>query len=102
MRMSATARPTCLFVEPLGGWRHVNVTTRRTKQDFAQQMRELVEMHYPKAQQVTLVMDNLNTHRLSCLYEAVAPRAGQADHREDPGWCIRPSTALGRIWQSAS
>lgn len=62
-----------MFVEPLGGWRHVNVTSRRTKLDFAQQMKELVEVHYPKAAKVTLVMDNLNTHRLSCLYEAFAP-----------------------------
>ncbi len=62
-----------IFVEPLGGWRHVNVTRRRTKLDFAGQMRELVEVHYPKARKLTLVMDNLNTHRLSCLYEAFAP-----------------------------
>jgi hypothetical protein len=62
-----------MFVEPLRGWRHVNVTRRRTKLDFAQQMKELVDVHYPQAHQVTLVMDNLNTHRLSCLYEAFAP-----------------------------
>lgn len=62
-----------IFVEPLRGWRHVNVTRRRTKLDFAGQMRELVEVHYPKARKLTLVMDNLNTHRLSCLYEAFAP-----------------------------
>jgi len=62
-----------MFVEPLRGWRHVNVTSRRTKLDFAQQMKELVDVHYPQAHRVTLVMDNLNTHRLSCLYEAFAP-----------------------------
>ena len=62
-----------LMVEPLRGWRHVNVTSRRTKLDFAQQMKELIEVHYPKAERVTLVMDNLNTHRLSCLYEAFPP-----------------------------
>jgi hypothetical protein len=62
-----------LFVEPLGGWRHVNVTSRRTKLDFARQMKELADVHYPKAQKITLVMDNLNTHRLSCLYEAFTP-----------------------------
>jgi len=62
-----------LFVEPLRGWRHVNVTSRRTKLDFAQQMKELVDLHYPQAQKITLVMDNLNTHRLSCLYEAFTP-----------------------------
>lgn len=62
-----------LFVEPLRGWRHMNVTRRRTKLDFAQQMKELVEVHYPKAQRITLVMDNLNTHCMSCLYEAFTP-----------------------------
>jgi DDE superfamily endonuclease len=62
-----------MFVEPLRGWRHVNVTSRRTKIDFAQQMKELVDIHYPAAEEVTLVMDNLNTHRMSCLYEAFPP-----------------------------
>ena len=62
-----------MFVEPLCGWRHVSVTSRRTKLDFAQQMKELVDVHCPKAQKVTLVMDNLNTHRMSCLYETFAP-----------------------------
>ncbi len=62
-----------LLVEPLHGWRQVDVTTRRTKLDFAKQMKELVDVHYPGAAKITLVMDNLNTHRLSCLYEAFAP-----------------------------
>ena len=62
-----------MMVEPLGGWRQVNVTARRTKVDFAMQMKELVDVHYPDAEKITLVMDNLNTHRLSCLYEAFAP-----------------------------
>jgi transposase len=62
-----------MMVEPLGGWRRVNVTPRRTKLDFAEQMKELVDVHYPRAERITLVMDNLNTHRLSCLYEAFTP-----------------------------
>jgi hypothetical protein len=62
-----------MMVEPLGGWRNVNVTTRRTKLDFAMQMKELVDVHYPAADRITLVMDNLNTHRMSCLYEAFPP-----------------------------
>lgn len=62
-----------MMVEPLGGWRRVNVTARRTKLDFAEQMKELVDVHYPQADRITLVMDNLNTHRLSCLYEAFTP-----------------------------
>ena len=62
-----------MMVEPLGGWRHVNVTTRRTKVDFARQVKELADVHYAGANRITLVMDNLNTHRLSTLYEAFEP-----------------------------
>jgi len=62
-----------MLVEPLRGWRHVNVTTRRTKTDLASQVKELVDVHYPKARKITLVMDNLNTHRMSSLYEALEP-----------------------------
>jgi len=63
-----------MFVEPLGGWRHVNVTSRRTKVDFAHQMKEWVDVHYPEVERITLVMDNLNTHKLSCLYETFLPQ----------------------------
>lgn len=62
-----------MMVEPLRGWRHVNVTTRRTKTDFASQVKELVDVHFQQARQITLVMDNLNTHRMSSLYEAFEP-----------------------------
>ncbi len=62
-----------MFCEPLRGWRHVNVTHRRTKVDFALQIKELLEVHYPDAECVRLVMDNLNTHALSSLYEAFEP-----------------------------
>jgi transposase len=63
-----------MLVEPLRGWRQVSVTSRRTKLDFAGQMKELVDTHYPNAKKITLVMDNLNTHRMSCLYEAFTPQ----------------------------
>lgn len=58
--------------EPLAGRRQVKVTERRTKVDFAQAIRELVE-RYPQAEKVVLVLDNLNTHKLGSLYEAFAP-----------------------------
>ena len=51
----------------------MKVTDRRTKVDFAHVIRELVDEQYPGAEKVVLVMDNLNTHRLSSLYEAFAP-----------------------------
>jgi hypothetical protein len=62
-----------VFLQPLQGWRHVKVTDRRTKQDFAECMKELVDDHFPQARQVVLVMDNLNTHTLGALYEVYPP-----------------------------
>jgi hypothetical protein len=62
-----------LFVEPLKGWRRVEVTDRRTRQDWAQQIRHLIDVDYRKAQKITLVMDNLNTHSPASLYEAFEP-----------------------------
>jgi len=62
-----------LFTEPLGGWRHVSVTDRRTKIDWALQVRDLLDVRYPKAKRVTLVSDNLNTHDVASLYEAFEP-----------------------------
>jgi hypothetical protein len=62
-----------LFTEPLGGWRRVAVTDRRTKVDWALQVRQLLDVHYPDAKVVTLVEDNLNTHGYASLYEAFEP-----------------------------
>jgi len=62
-----------LACEPLRGWRHLEVTERRTKVDWAHFVRELVDVHYPDAERIVLVMDNLNTHRPSSLYEAFEP-----------------------------
>ena len=59
-----------LSCEPLAGWRHVEVTQRRTKEDFAHQMRWLVDEAYPDIAVVRVVLDNLNTHRKASLYEA--------------------------------
>ncbi len=59
-----------LFCEPLAGWRHVEVTQRRTMVDFAHQMRWLVDEAYPDAEKIRVVLDNLNTHRTASLYQA--------------------------------
>jgi hypothetical protein len=59
--------------EPLVGWRHVEVTERRTRVDWAQVVRDLVDVHYPDAERIVLVLDNLNTHSPASLYEAFAP-----------------------------
>lgn len=62
-----------LFVEPLRGWRRVEVTERRTRLDWAHQIRQLVDVDYPHARKITLVMDNLNTHSPASLYQAFEP-----------------------------
>ena len=62
-----------MIFEPLSGKRQVKVTRRRTKKDFAHCMRELVDDIYPDAEQIVLVMDNLNTHKKASLYEAFEP-----------------------------
>ena len=58
-----------LTCEPMAAWRHVQVTERRTMQDFARQMRWLVDEAYPEVPVVRVVLDNLNTHRTASLYE---------------------------------
>jgi len=62
-----------LVCEPLRGWREVRVSDRRTRIDWAHCVREVVDVHYPDAEQIVLVMDNLNTHTPASLYEAFPP-----------------------------
>jgi transposase len=62
-----------LFVEPLRGWRRVDVTARRTRQDWATAVKRLLDEDYPTAERVILVMDNLNTHVGGALYETFPP-----------------------------
>ena len=60
-------------VEPLAGKRHVAVTEHRTKIDWAAQIKEMLDIRYPDAKKVVLVMDNLNTHSTASFYEAFLP-----------------------------
>lgn len=62
-----------VFLQPLVGWRHVVVTDRRTQPDFAYRMKELVEVHFPHAEKIRLVVDNLNIHTPASFYQAFAP-----------------------------
>jgi len=59
-----------LAFEPLAGWRHVEVTERKTSADFAHFLRRLVDEQYPDAEKVVLVLDNLSTHTPASLYKA--------------------------------
>jgi hypothetical protein len=62
-----------LVCEPLRGWRHVTVSERRTRIDWAHCIKELVDLHYPEVERIVLVQDNLNTHTPASLYEAFEP-----------------------------
>jgi hypothetical protein len=60
-------------VEPLGGRRHIEITERRTMIDWAQVIKDMLTLRYPKAKKVRLEMDNLNTHSIASLYKAFSP-----------------------------
>jgi hypothetical protein len=62
-----------MFFAPLENWRHVKVTQRRTAADWAECMRDLVDVHFPTAEKVVIVQDNLNTHSPAALYAAFEP-----------------------------
>lgn len=62
-----------LVCEPLRGWRHVEVTERRTLQDWAHLVRDVVDGHYPDAERLVLVVDNLNIHAPAALYATFPP-----------------------------
>ena len=68
-RRGGTANAHVSF-EPLTGWRRVEVTERRRKWEFAEEIRRLAEEDYPQAKSIRLVLDNLSTHTASAFYEA--------------------------------
>jgi transposase len=62
-----------LACAPLQGWRDVSITDQRTKHDWAHYMKTLVDVHFPSAERITVVLDNLNTHTLASLYATFEP-----------------------------
>jgi hypothetical protein len=62
-----------MFVDPMKGWRKVNVRDRKTACDWAEEIKELVDADYPDSKKVVLVCDNLNTHRMASFYEKFPP-----------------------------
>ena len=62
-----------MMFQPGAAWRHAKVTDQRTKADFAACMRELVDVHFPHAEKIRVVMDNLNTHTPASLYATFPP-----------------------------
>lgn len=62
-----------MLLQPLAGWRQVKVTEHRTKRDFAYMMRDVVDVYFPHAETIRVVLDNLNTHSPASLYEVFPP-----------------------------
>jgi hypothetical protein len=63
-----------LLFQPLAGWREVKVTEQRTKRDFAYVMRDVVDVFFPHAEVIRVVLDNLNTHSPASLYAVFPPQ----------------------------
>jgi hypothetical protein len=63
-----------MFTAPLLGWRRAEITERRTRKDWAEQIKKLVDEDFPEAEKIILVMDNLNTHNAASLYETFEPQ----------------------------
>jgi hypothetical protein len=70
-----------MIFEPLGGKRHVQVTEQRTKKDWAECMKMIVDELYPDAKKITIVMDNLNTHTPASLYGRFSPEEAEVSQR---------------------
>jgi hypothetical protein len=62
-----------LFFSPLVSWRHIKITEQRTRRDWANCMKDLVDVHFPEATRIRLIQDNLNTHNPVFLYEVFEP-----------------------------
>ena len=78
-----------MMFAPLEGWRHVQVTNRRTRVDWAYCLQEVVDVHFPRAEDIVLVSDNLNTHKPAALYEAFPPQEARR-MREKLEWHHTP------------
>ena len=105
----AGTRNLFLTCEPRRGWRHVAITRQRTMQDFAHQMRWLVDEAYPDVPVIRLVLDNLNTHRMASLYEtfpaAEARRIAKRlefHHTPKHGSWPNPVLSLSKGWLRSS
>ncbi len=91
-----------LFCEPLRGRRWVAVSERRTKVDWAHQIKELVDERYPEAERIVLVMDNLNTHTPASPYGAFEPKEARRLAEKLEVSTTPPSTAPGSTWRRSN
>ena len=78
-----------MFAEPLSGFRQATARSRRTKQDWAVEVADILDTRYANCQQVTLVLDNLNTHTKGAFYEVFEPAKARALVKRIE-WCYTP------------
>jgi hypothetical protein len=88
-----------MMFAPLEGWRHVKVTDQHTAIDYAQVLKDLADIHFPRAKTIVLVQDNINIHSKASLYEAF-PATDARRLVERFEWHCTPSTAVGSIWRN--
>jgi hypothetical protein len=86
-----------MMFAPLEGFRHIEITDRRTAIDYAHALEDLSDRHFPNAKKSVLVQDNLNTHKPASLYEAFPPDKARLSGSNG---IIRQSTAVGWIWRN--
>ena len=86
-----------MIFAPLEGWRRVKVTDRHAAADYAQVLKELSDVHFPDAEQIRLVQDNLSTHTPASLYAAF-PAPKRAASPSGSNGTTRPSTEAGSTW----
>lgn len=97
--------PQFLWCDPLRGWRHGRVTARRTKRDWAEGMRKVVDVPAPQATSLRVVLDHLNTQTGASLYEAFPPEeARRLRHRvqchptaKHASWLTRAASEIGVV-----
>ena len=95
-----------MLFAPLDGWRRVEVRERRAKVDWAQVIKRLVDEDYADTERIVLVMDNLNTHKLSSLYEAFEPAEArriaerlEIHYTPKHGSWLNPVLSLSKGWR---
>ena len=98
-KRNGTANLFMLFA-PLEGWRHVEVTARRTAIDYAHILRDLADIHFPKADKILLVQDNLNTHKPASRLTKPSNQPKPAASSSALNGTTRQSMAHGSIWQN--
>jgi hypothetical protein len=89
-----------MMFAPLEGWRHLKVTDRHAAVDYAQILKELSDTHFPKAEKIVLMQDNLSTHKSRVHSTKPSPPPRHVGSSSGSSGTTRPNTAAGWIWRN--